>query len=124
MFEPVVLVPTQVDKSPYSHGFTQEEVLYIKANFTLLEKRDKTKEPVTLEEFKNIVIPACRINRTEEFILNPPKVKKVAKLPKLPKLTKKAIRERLEVIILKKVQGKEVTEEEDSFFIEHSPRIS
>jgi len=123
------LVPQEETVNVYSHGVPPEQVEEVKKQKAELEKRIANGgEPVTLEEFKNIVIPFLRIHRTEVFLLTPVKEKKVRE-PRVPKekvvkpkrLTKKAIKERIDAIIFKKFTTTEgVTEEEESFLNEHT----
>jgi len=127
MFE-VPLVPVVEETvNVYSHGIPPEQVEEIKKQKELLEKRiTNGGEPVTLEEFKTIVIPFLRIQRTEVFLLTPIKEKKVRvprepKAPKPKRLTKKAIQERLDAIIFKKFTTTDgLNEEEEAFLNEHT----
>jgi hypothetical protein len=131
VFEPQKFTPNnilpEVVKPEYNHGFSEEEVYNIEKAKEELGRRDLLAQPVTLEEFKNIIVPFLRIKRTEAFILNPIKEKKVRvprekltkepKPPKVKKLTKKEIKEKIDNLIFKKVMGEELTEEENIFFI-------
>ena len=82
----VTEIPEEKEKVPYNHGFSEEEVYKITSYINELEKRDLVEEPVSLEEFKNYVVPWYRIKRTEDFILNATKVKeKKVREPKAPK---------------------------------------
>jgi len=109
----------------YVHGFSNEQVATIKEGKAGLDARNLAEEPVTLEEFKTIVVPWNRIHRVEQFILHiekpkvakTPRAKKIV-VPKVKKLTKKAIKEKLDSIIGKKMFGAEVTEEEEAFYNE------
>ncbi len=133
------LAPTEAAvPAPYSSGYTEDEIMVIKVAHAKLSDRNLKVEPVTLEEFKTIVIPWQRINRTEVFTLNPDKVKavrepkapraprtpreKVAKAPKEVKLTKKYISERLSDIIFQMAAGEMVSEEDTEFFNLHTNR--
>jgi hypothetical protein len=117
---PVTLqtIPEEVIK--YTSGFTIEEEQLIKKAKTALELRDLLKEPVTLEEFKTVVVPWFRIVRTEDFILNPEKVKKVRVIkekeikPKKP--TKAFIKAEIQRLIFKLSRGEAFSEEETIFF--------
>jgi len=127
MFAPQKLV-TEAVPPVYSHGYTPEQVEEIK-----LAKKELEKKPVneiTLEDFKNIVVPFQRIHRTEIFNLNPEKIKppkkervvkpKVVREPKEKKMTKKEIEAKITDIIFKKALQNEVTEEEEAFFLLHT----
>lgn len=78
-FKPIYSeVITETTKPEYLHGYSEEEVVELKAKFSALDRRDKVKFPLTLEE-QIIVFKMCRINRTEEFILQKVKPVKVKK---------------------------------------------
>jgi hypothetical protein len=125
------IIPTsvqaiEVEVPKYLSGYSEEEELRIKQGKKLLEDRDLTLEPVTLEEFKTIVAPWFRIHRTEQFILNPEKVKAV-RIPKEPKvkipkeakpkkLTKAQVQSKFQSLVMKMAVGTEFTEEETEFF--------
>jgi hypothetical protein len=121
-------LPESAEPPKYSSGYPPEEEDRIKREKALIDARDLTLFPVTLEEFKTIVAPWFRINRTEEFILHPEKVKKERvpkvpkekvvkeRLPKEKKLTKGQVQAKLQEIIMKKAFGQEVSEEEESFY--------
>lgn len=126
-----------VEVQKYEHGYTPQEVEDILAKKAALEKRiNNNGEPVSLEEFQSIVIPALRINRTTSFNLNPEKPKKAPKEPKEPKpkkekspsskepkekkLTKKQIQEKISSIIMAMAMGKEISEEDKAFFEEQA----
>jgi hypothetical protein len=123
MFAPKSLVPEEPSKL-YEHGYTPEQVAIITANKKELERRNLSEVPVTLEEFKDIVVPYQRIQRTEIFNLNPEKEKKVRvvkeKVVKIKKLTKKQIGEKVTEIVFKLARSEELTEEEQVFFKEHT----
>lgn len=112
----------------YDHGFTVEEVISITAKKKQLEKRNLSEEPVTLEEFKDIVVPFQRIQRTEIFNLNPEKEKKVRVLKekvvkeKVVRLTKKFIESKITEIVYKMARGEELLEEETEFFNKHTSK--
>jgi len=121
----------------YSSGYSEEEILLITIAHKKLSDRNLKVEPVTLEEFKTIVIPWQRINRTEAFNLNPDKVKAVrqpkepsarkprattSKEPKVPKLTKKFIADKLSDIIFQMAAGEPVSTEDQEFFTTHTSR--
>ena len=112
----------------YDHGFTPEEVISITAKKKQLEKRNLSDEPVTLEEFKDIVVPFQRIQRTEVFNLNPEKEKKVRVLKekvvkeKVVRLTKKFIESKITEIVYKMARGEELLEEETEFFNKHTSK--
>jgi len=129
---PTKISDLQSEEFPkYDHGFSEEEVLRIKEEFKKLESRQaKTGECPSLDEFKSIVIPHCRIHRTEQFILNPVKVRaakepkeKVAKVPKekaqkVKKITQKEMKERqfrLQKIISLKAAGLAISESDIEF---------
>ena len=124
---PTSMTLTESTEPPkYSSGYTPEEEDRIRREKALLDERDLTLFPVTLEESKTIVVPWFRINRTEEFILHSEKVKKERavkepkepkiKVPKEKKLTKAQVQAKLQDIIMKKAFGHEVSEEEESFY--------
>lgn len=119
-------VPDEVPK--YVSGYTEEEEIKIKQAKALLDERDLAAFPVTLEEFKNVIVPWFRISRTEEFILHPEKVKKVRvlkekvvkekviRVPKVKKLTKAQIQYKMSELVMKLAMKEEFTEEETEFF--------
>ena len=133
-------VPTEDDVTMYSHGIDPQKVEFILEKKKEIEARiNNGGEVVTLEEFKEIIIPWNRIHRTTEFILNKPKekVKKVrepkepkapraprtAKEPKPPKekkLTKKEVEKLLNSAIVKMATGQTLTEQEQQVFDEHA----
>jgi hypothetical protein len=119
MFAPKSLVPEEPSKL-YDHGYTPEQVAIITTNKKELERRNLSEVPVTLEEFKDIVVPYQRIQRTEVFNLNPEKEKKVRvvkeKVVKVKKLTKKQISEKVTELVFKLARSEELTEEEQQFF--------
>lgn len=115
------IIPEEVIK--YTSGFTIEEEQSIKKAKVALELRDLLKEPVTLEEFKTIVVPWFRIVRTEDFIVNPEKVKKVrvvkekvVKEVKPKKPTKAFIKAEVQRLIFKLSRSEPFSEEENVFF--------
>lgn len=120
--------PLVDEPKPYSHGYSHQEVEEIKAKKKMLEARLLANgSPVTLEEFKTIVVPHIRIHRTEEFIFKPDKpVKpkkepvireaKQPKAPKAPKITKKQELQVLQQLMFKLAQGGKLTPEEQVFF--------
>lgn len=70
-------------------------------------------------------MPWLRIHRVEQFILHAekPKAEKTTRarkvsVPKVKKPTKKAIKERVDSIITKKLFGQEVSEEDEVFYNE------
>jgi hypothetical protein len=133
------LIPTESEQAvKYDHGYTEEQVILVTNARKELDKRDLVAFPVTLDEFKAIIIPFQRISRTTAFNLNPEKPKKVVKEKgeKLPatrkprvakvvgekKLTKKAIEEKLSDIIFKLATGTDITDEEQTFFTLHTTK--
>jgi hypothetical protein len=134
-FAPQEALATVADVLPevYLHGFTEEEVTLIKLAKTKLDKRNLLEEPVTLTEFKEIVVPYQRILRTTAFNLNPEKVKpvripkvpkpKVIKEPKVKKLTKKFIQEELSRLIFSQAMGDVLTDDESIFILTHTKAI-
>ena len=130
--------PAEDEVTPYSHGIDPQKVEFILEKKKEIEARiNNGGEAVTLEEFKEIIIPWNRIHRTTEFILNKPKVKKVrepkepkaprapraAKEPKAPKekkLTKKEVEKLLNSAIIKMATGQALTEQEQQVFDEHA----
>lgn len=117
-FAPTITIPEE--KPKYDHGYSEEEVLRIKQRREEIFKRDLYAEPVTTEEFKTIIVPFCRINRTEKFILAPEKKPKAPKAPKEKKLTKKEIKLRMNNIIIAKAMGQSVSQEDEIFFKENT----
>ena len=127
--------PPEEEVHVYSHGIPPERVEEIKRLKLELEKRVMDGgEPVTLQEFKDIVLPFQRIHRTEVFILNPVKVKPVrvprVKTPKAPKekvekpvkvktLTKKQLEVKLNELLFKKFTLG-LTDEEEAFLALHT----
>src|SRR5512139_1651340 len=69
----------------YSHGYTAEQVEEITEKRNKILSRNLREQPTTLEEYREIIIPWCRINRTEEFVLNAKKKKEVSDKPKRKK---------------------------------------
>jgi len=122
------ILPTTIQAIPeevvqFSSGYTEEQEQEIKLAKAKLELRDLLKEPVTLEEFKTIVVPWFRVVRTEDFILHPEKVKKVRVIkekvvrePKVKKPTKAFIKSEVQRLIFKLSRSEEFTEEEKVFF--------
>jgi hypothetical protein len=118
----------------YAHGVRPELVEDIKQQKVALEKRiNNGGEPVSLDEFKEIVIPWIRIHRTEVFILNPEKPKKEKKVkevkppkekkataPKEKKLTAKQVQARISAIVMAKAMGQIISEEDRMFFKEQA----
>ena len=114
------------EKPKYQSGYTEEEELIIKEKKKQLDLRDLSEQPVTLEEFRDIVCPWFRIHRTEQFTLHPEKVKavrvpkepkpKVEKVPKEKKLTKAQTTAKMQGILMKMATKVELTEEEQEFF--------
>lgn len=114
-------VPSEPEVVPYNHGYTEEQVHRIETARSAIVKRDIVKEPVTLEEFRDVIAPWFRIHRTNEFILRPVKEKivkepKAPKEPKPKKLTKKQREAELSRLILKMAMGQEFTPEETMFY--------
>ena len=114
----------------YSHGFTDIEAAELKAAHNKLGKRNLSEDPVTLQEFRDIVVPYLRIVRTTAFNLNPEKIKPV-KIPKIPKvkepkvkkLTKKFIKEELSRLVFAQAIGETITEEDILFIATHTTTI-
>ena len=106
----------------YISGYTAEQEEHIRIAKLKLDRRDLIKEPITLEEFRTIVAPWYRINRTEKFRLHPEKIKKerIPKEAKPKKLSKAAISKKLTSIIMKLGTGQSLTEEEEFFYKEHT----
>lgn len=119
----------------YSHGIPPEKVEGIKQVKLALEKRVMDGgEPVTLQEFRDVIVPFQRIHRTEVFILNPVKVKQV-RIPKEPKvkvprvakekivkekkMTKKQLELKLNELLFKKFTLG-LSDEEEAFLNEHT----
>lgn len=122
--------PTVADQ-PYNHGYSDEEVRRITDLHNELKARDLKSNPISLEEYKKIVVPFLRINRVEAFNLKAasakkPKEPKAAKAPKEPKvakpkkLSKKAIEVELSRIVMAKAMGTSVSETDLAFFNEHT----
>ena len=124
---PGALAPIAEEKPPYISGYTPEEEDRIKKAKALLDKRDLVLEPVTLQEFRDIVAPYYRIDRIEQFILHPVKEKKVRvpkepkpKVPKVRKLTKKQAEEKLQGLIFKLAVQDDITDEERLWYKEYT----
>jgi hypothetical protein len=129
---PTAFASIVVEVNPkYVSGYSPEEEDRIKNAKVLIDKRDLSKEPVSLQEFRDIIAPWYRINRTEEFILHPEKVKTVRKAreakapkepkePKVKKLTKKQIQDKLSGLVMKLAMQVAFTEEEQVFFDEQT----
>lgn len=113
----------------YSHGYTPEEVKEITEKRDKILSRNLREFPTTLEEFRDIIIPWCRMNRTQEFILNTKKKEESAKPkrekkektpsvkePKVKKLTKKEITSETQRIYMKQFSNQELSEEEKTFY--------
>lgn len=126
------LVP--LEKIPvYDHGFSVDQVETIKKAKGEISKRDLVKEPVTLLEFKTIIVPFCRIHRVEQFILHPVKVVKSRKpraigkkvtVRRPKKLTKAAINKRLsDILFLQATNKDDVTQADLDFLTEHTKDI-
>lgn len=113
-------------KEPYSHGYSDSDVIEIKTKFKALQNRvEKENYKPTLAEFTTIVIPHVRIHRTEEFCidakLSKEKKEKIVREPKekvqkVKKLTKKEKAEKLQIIAVKMAKGIALTDEEWEFF--------
>jgi len=124
-----------IESTPsYDHGFTVEEVASIKKAKEAISARQILS--VTLQEFKEVIVPWTRIHRTEQFILHPPKEVKtrVAKAPKVPKekkLSKKALEAklkkdleaRLDRILAAQIAGDPVSKEDSDFMADHIKRF-
>ncbi len=140
-FAPRALTVTTEPAVPqvYSSGYSEEEILLITIAHKKLSDRNLKIEPVTLEEFKTIVVPWQRIHRTEAFNLNPDKVKAVRQPkepsarkprasatdstePKVPKLTKKFIAEKLSDIIFQMAAGETISDGDMVFFTTHTSK--
>lgn len=115
-------VPQIENVNQYISGYTAEQEEHIRIAKLKLDRRDLIKEPITLEEFRTIIAPWYRINRTEEFRLHPEKIKKerVPREVKPKKLSKAAISKKLTAIIMKLGTGQTLTEEEELFYKEHT----
>jgi len=138
-FAPKSLIPIEPEPIKlYDSGYTEEQIIDVKHKHAILIKRNLVTEPVTLDEFKFIIIPWQRINRTEVFNLNPEKVKvvkeKKAKEPstrkprekKIPgevKLSKKAIDIKISDIIFKMAVGEPLSEDDTRFFEQHTSKV-
>jgi hypothetical protein len=123
-FIPPKILQEQTETVKYVSGYSEEEEQRIKAEKIKIEFRDLDKFPVTLEEFKTIICPWFRINRTEVFILNNvkekvPRIKK-EKIVKPKKLTKKQAQEKFKELIMKMAKGEEFSEEETLFYNSHT----
>lgn len=111
-FNPTTSV--EPEKPKYDHGFSPEEVEELEKQYTILDRRDKTKQPLTLEEFK-IVVSICRIRRNSIFLLQKEKPIKAPKVKKEKVVKEKVIKEK--VIKPKKKTKKELA-------IEHSKMMT
>ena len=117
---PVIKSSTEpIEEVKYDHGFTEEQVALIESKINKLESSE-----VSLEDFKNFVVPWFRIHRTKEFILHPEKVKPTRepkpKTVRVKKLTKKQTMEKMQELIVKLSKGIAFTEEETKFFNEQT----
>jgi len=124
------VVPTTVTQvnevakvAVYSSGYTEEQEENIKKLRLGIDRRDLSIEPVTLEEFRDIIVPWFRIHRTEEFRLHPEKVKVVrvpkepkVKTPKEKKLTKAQTQAKFQMLVMRAALGQPMTEEEEAFY--------
>lgn len=112
----------QPKENTYDHGYSVEQVVKIKEEKQKIESRDLRENPVTLTEFKEIIVPWNRIHRVEAFNLNTVAKKvtkaKKATVAKPKRMTKKAIAAKLEEIALKQLQDIALTEEETAFYDE------
>ena len=111
---------TPITEQPtFDHGYTIEQVDELKLLKKAIELRNLGEQPVTLKEFKEIVVPWNRAHRGEQFVLFAEKKattkEKKPRVAKPKKLTKKAIQDRLNDLIFKKATGKDITEEEQAF---------
>jgi hypothetical protein len=114
------LVPVE-EEAKYIHGFSEVEVSRIKR-----ERKEIEGKEITLEMFKNIVVPYLRITRTEAFNLNvekvkPPKIPKPPKPPKPP--TKAALKKKHKLLINNVKEGITVSEEEVNFLKKYNEAI-
>jgi hypothetical protein len=123
---PKMIAPIEEVVAPYVSGYSTEEEEAIRKARDLIYKRDLSEKPVTFIEFRDVIVPWYRINRTEEFILHPEKVKKVRE-PKAPKvlrepkvkaLTKKQTELKFQGLIMKLATKQPFTEEEEIFYKE------
>lgn len=108
----------------YDHGYSIEEVAMIISKKKELDEGILLGKQVTLDEFKNIVVPYQRINRVEAFTLNAIKETKNkvdrrtttrSKDTKPKKLGKAQITLKLNEIIMKMALGT-ITKEEEEFY--------
>lgn len=127
MIENRFAVDLSTGTSTYNHGFSPEEVLDITSRRNEIMKRDLKTNPLSIEE-QTLILKWCRINRTETFILNSKvkkeksektKVEKVKK-EKVKKLTKKEIKARITILIMKIAQGEQLSDEENIFYETHT----
>ena len=135
-------IPQQIqteEVKTYDHGFSAEEVQRIKGEYETLQVKVADGYKVTLDEFKTIVIPHCRIHRTEEFNLaklkekpkKEPKVpkekkEKEPKAPKIKPLTQreiKAFTTLMQKLVLLKAAGKEPDEADLKLVEEYKYRM-
>jgi len=127
MFAPIPVEPEIVK---YESGFTEDQEHEIVLKHSLISKRNLTEEPITLEEFRDVIVPYFRVKRTEAFNLNvgKEKVKKERvvkekvvkeKVVKEKKLTKKEIEKQIMSLAFKKARGEDLTETEQEFFDKH-----
>jgi hypothetical protein len=73
-------IQTAAEQQRYHHGFSDSEVEEITVKFKdLQDKLEKKNIIPSLEEFKTIIVPHCRIKRTEAFNLQPVKEVKARK---------------------------------------------
>lgn len=128
----LTVIPEPEIPKPYDHGYDEATVAKITQLHAEAKARDLKANPITLEEFKNVVVPFLRINRTEAFNIKAantkvPKVKipkevkvKEPKVLKPKKLTKKFIESELSRIIMSKATGVALSEADTTFFSEHT----
>jgi len=111
------------ESKEYSHGYNEEEVKKITLAKELIDKRDLIDYPVTLNEFKVVIIPYLRIQRTEAFNINTEVVKvKVTKPPKPPSAA--ALKKRYKTIQKSILDEVDVNEEDMEFYTNYTNQES
>lgn len=126
----MAFIPTEINLTQEliknSHGYTIDEVSEIKTKFKELEVKVLSGYTHSIEEYKTIVIPHIRINRSEAFNLFQKDVKEKPlkpikeKVVKPKKLTKKAIKDKIEGCLGKLAFGEALSDDEWNFFNEHT----
>lgn len=111
------------ESKEYSHGYNEEDVKKLTLAKELVDKRDLIDFPVTLDEFKSVIVPYLRIQRTEAFNINTEIVKvKSVKPPKPPSAA--ALKKRYKTIQKYILDEIEVNEEDMEFYTNYTTQES